>query len=246
MKKYVIIILLIFCLSHLWAQDKISKSKLKSGDWRKHPYSTWVYLFKDASIVQIEYTGIEEGATWNGLYEIRNNIIYFRKLKIDRKQSTGGVSVAIPTNCEYERVHDSLFFTEQLLCEPEYVYISNYKTFVPPGSNRKINRTSVIVIKKTNLKTKAITPIYSKPNSKSKLQKLGFLNFPKVPKYIKHLPKGYSFTLIARTAEKSKIRHSLDYWYYVTFRSLKDVYGPAIEYERKYGWIFGSYLKIKD
>jgi len=235
MNKFIIIIILIFCLIFLLSLEKglgaqeLKKDYLVNNNWGpEYKIGITIEFKKDNSFEAFEDYGMDFREV-KGIYEIKN-----KKLALyddaGKVFLSGGELVYDENNVKYKYY---LLFNEDKI-----VYNLNTKT--KPGSEVYIDGYMSVTIDSKEAKLTYNMKFREKPDLNGKIINYYRINPESddlMEEELKFVPKDTTIYVIARTKDKYKVDKWNNYWYYV---EVPDVYG----FSRTKGWMFAEFIEF--
>ena len=139
----------------------------------------------------------------------------------------------IKTKCKLTTLKDSVMFQYCIQCENKKL-LSRSDLLLKEGEQRIVDNIKVLTLGYKNAVAIDNVKIREKPSIESRSYKYqnGLYDKPK-----EFVPKGSSFSVLARTIDKYKINNWENYWYYV------DIGGRYNE--KGWVWMFGEFINLK-
>lgn len=218
-------------LGFLWWEWHSSKDL---QDWPKYKF----HIFSDGSVEDIIYYPRSGGLKLHA----RCEVIDESRIRLDYSEYTGdnvplGYSTSV--TMEIRRLDDSAYHKFALYAAdeggaPDLILLGDQA--VRSNLNRKVQGIEVVTMGAVYGSATANVRIRTAPRVTASMIRF---RSPEVAAGLGYCPKETGFHIIARTAQKERVREWTNYWYYV------DIFTGRGMMPR-YGWMFGQFIDFSE
>ena len=229
---------------------ELTNSLLSSTRWGREDQSLGMYLAFDKDGGYTKSQEAPGGRQCNGRYQLKEGLLVL----LPAAQDDQAVPRCPRVKCRLRISRTSLYRKYRLACKGDRSYWS-LKHPVGAGQKRTVRRLKVITTGPRTAVLKTPATVRWSPRPKSKPYACRRAN----GRRFRGFPRGYDFTVVARTEKKvieryvwkrirkrrrrkrRRVRVPVKYfWYYVHINP-----APRASCPRREGWISGRYLKFK-